>query len=550
MEQANSVSLAEDEQNGKRRRAFLVLLLLLVLATTCMVGYILGRSASAPLGQATDTVLLGPDETPARTATHLTGQVAYQDGSVAAGLKLELHSDPILTETDAEGVFLLPNVPFGDHRIFVYGPDGSVAAEQPVSVRQSKDEQGVSIVKKSDGSCAITVAVDVRILEIAIRLEDGGLDILPTGCTYADGSGLVTTPTGTASVESGAVVTPKGHVHLPDGTIVIPRNGEGAVAVILPDDTVIYLEEEMSGDGYSVETDGTVVLADGTVIRPGGRIVTPDGAEHSPGEGGVVVSWDGGVTPIGGSGSGEDNASPGSATGGGSVDNIAIGGGIPPFNGSVSENAASSGGGEAPSNGGSSTPGGNGNPSGGNGNQPGGNDVPPGKDEDPSDDGDVPPDDDDPSPSGSLSVYGKNRGGYVRWTQSSTIDLFYNRIGGEREKIAPGSSGYYLFKLQNTLSSKLNATVTLNESSFHLPLVFTLTPVDADGRATGDKVASGSLSADGGLAMKTDIDGNSVVGYRLDWAWPAEGNDALDTQAGSNDDLAYLLSMTIRAEQA
>ena len=97
MGQANEPSLQEDGR-GRRRRLLLALLLLVALTTASMVSYLLGRSASGPLGQATDTIQLAPEEASIRTATHLTGQVAYEDGSPAAGLKLELHSDPIVTE--------------------------------------------------------------------------------------------------------------------------------------------------------------------------------------------------------------------------------------------------------------------------------------------------------------------------------------------------------------------------------------------------------------------------------------------------------------------
>lgn len=161
-----------------------------------------------------------------------------------------------------------------------------------------------------------------------------------------------------------------------------------------------------------------------------------------------------------------------------------------------------------------------------------------------------PPETPDPPPDGSLSVYGENRGGnLVQWVQNSTIDLFYNRTSGMQEKIAPGSAGYYRFQLQNTLSSKLNVTVTLRESALHLPLAFTLTPVDEGGNKLAEGAVSGTLSTKGGLSLKAEVGAKAIAGYQLDWVWPAEGNDALDTQIGSGDNLAYFLSMIIHAEQ-
>lgn len=539
MGQTNNASVREDEQGGKRRRALLALLLLLALITTSMVGYVLGRSASGPLGQVTDTIVLSPQPS-GRTAAHLTGQVVYTDGSPAAGLKLELHSDPIEALTDAEGTFLFPNAPFGSHRILVYGTDGAVAAERPISIGQSAAEEGVSISESPDGGSAITLAVNVRMLEVVILLDDeGGLEIVPTGCTYVDGDGLVVTPTGSVTLESGAVVTPKGSVLLHDGTIVIPRSGENAVAVITPGDQVIYLEQEMKGDGYSVQTDGTVRLSGGTVVRPGGQIIAPDGTRHDPGQGGVVVEGGTVVTPIGGGsapGSGSDGGD--SSTGGSSA------GGDAPAGGTAGGNAPSTGG----ATGGETTTGGGAS---GGGTTPGGNtpgdDAPdtPGGGDNPG--GDTP----DTPTSGSLAVHGQNRdGGFSPWTQSSTIDLFYNKTSGQQEKIAPGSSGYYLFRLQNTLSNRLNVTVSLAESGLHLPLELTLTPLDVGGRAMEGRAVSGTLSADGGLDLSTDIAASAVAGYRLDWSWPAEGNDRLDTLVGSGDNLVYLLAMTVHAEEA
>lgn len=553
MVETSNASLQEDDKRNRRRRALLALVLLLVLITTSMVGYVLGRSASGPLGQVTDTILLSPQVPAGRMSAHLTGKVVYGDGSPAAGLKLELHSDPIVAHADDAGTFLFPNAPFGSHRIIVYGPDGSKAAERALTISQDEAEEGVSISKSDDGSSVITLAVNVRMLEVVIQLDDhGSLDILATGLTYADGSGAVVTPTGTASIDRGVIVTPNGSVLLPDGTIVIPRNGQNTAAVILPNDQVIYLDQDREGEGYTIKTDGTVELPNGASVRPGGQVVTSDGAQRGPGEGGVVVSGGNVVTPIGGTGSTGGGASTGGAPSGGGTSSgggASAGGSTPSGSGTPSGGTSSggnaSGGGNQPSG---NTPGGN---------PPSGTDTPgtdtPGGDTpvrpDPDPDPDT-PGGDDPA-DGSLAVHGQNRdGSFAPWTQSSTIDLFYNRTSGAQEKIAPGSSGYYLFRLQNTLSSPLNVTISFNEADLHLPLDLTLTPVDASGRPVGQQVAAGSLSADGGLALQASVAGKSDVAYRLDWTWPAEGNDRLDTLIGSGSNLAYLLTMTIHAEQA
>lgn len=518
MEQINSDFPQRGKEKERRFRPLFLLILFLAMITTCIVGFILGRSVSpAPLGQLIDTILLSPEEQTVKTAAHLTGRVLYADSSPAAGLRLELHSDPIPAVTDTDGRFLFPNVPFGEHRIIAYHPDGSLAAEQSVSIRKGEEGQGVEIVKE-DGGCTITIAVDIRMLEIIIQLEDGKITILSDEFSYADDHGRIITPGGTASVKDGVIVTPAGTVCLPDGRIVIPGGGDNA-AVILPDDTVVYPDKKMEGDGYAIEPDGTVNLTDGTEIKPGGQIVTPEGTEHPPGHSGIIVNG-GTVTPIGGTLTGNGSAPPDSSV-------TTPGGSTLPDSGNTlpGSNTSLPGGSEVP---------------------PGGSDTPP-VGSGPSDDGEG---DGQPSAGGSLTVFGENKeGSYVRWEQSSDIDLFYNRTSGAQEKIAPGSSGYYQFRLKNTRHSRLKIRLTLSEKELHLPLRFTVTSLDGDGHPAGEPSVSGYLPAEGSLVLETGIDGETAVTYRLDWEWPAEGGDALDTQIGMGENLVYLLSMDIRAEE-
>ncbi|MEI3230107.1 MAG: hypothetical protein V8S24_01925 [Gordonibacter pamelaeae] len=464
--------------------------------------------------------------------------MVYTDGSPAAGLKLELHSDPIEAQTDAEGTFLFPNTSFGSHRILVYGPDGAVAAERPLSIGRNAAEEGVSISESPDGGSAITLAVNVRMLEVVILLDgEGGLEIVPTGCTYADGDGLVVTPTGSVTLESGAVVTPKGSVLLPNGTIVIPRSGENAVAVVMPDDRVVYLEQEMKGDGYSVQTDGTVRLSGGTVVHPGGQIVAPDGTRHDPGEGGVIVEGGTVVTPIGG------GSSSGSGSGGGNASTSGTAGGnAPPTGGTVGGGTIAGGG----TTGGGMT----------SRRQRARRYAPrwrrharyprrrrfPRRWRDP------------------RRRYAAERLPRRLWTEPRRrllpldADQHHRPLLQQNERpagegFAPDRPAIYLFRLQNTLANRLNVTVSLAEDGRPAPgaHAHALGRQRArDGRQGGD----GVLSTAGGLNLRTDIAGSAVASYRLDWSWPAEGNDELDTLAGSGGNLVYLLAMTVHAEEA
>lgn len=154
--------------------------------------------------------------------------------------------------------------------------------------------------------------------------------------------------------------------------------------------------------------------------------------------------------------------------------------------------------------------------------------------------------------SGKLSISGQVPGGqYISWTQLSTIDLFYNRTAGEQAEIAPGSAGYYRFQLKNTRSRDLSIQLTLSEGKqVHLPLSFTLTPLNARGEKQNDLAVKGSFR-DGSttLELAAGIDGRDTVTYQLDWVWPFEsGDDAADTQLGEAGGL-YTLHLQIYAEE-
>lgn len=153
---------------------------------------------------------------------------------------------------------------------------------------------------------------------------------------------------------------------------------------------------------------------------------------------------------------------------------------------------------------------------------------------------------------GKLSVSGQVPGGqYVSWTQLSTIDLFYNRTTGDRAEIAPGSAGYYQFQLKNTRSRDLTIQLTLSEGKqIHLPLQFTLTPLNAKGEKQNALAVKGSFQ-DGSATLKlaAGIDGKDTVTYQLDWVWPFEsGDDAADTRLGEAGGL-YTLYLQIYAEE-
>ena len=132
---------------------------------------------------------------------------------------------------------------------------------------------------------------------------------------------------------------------------------------------------------------------------------------------------------------------------------------------------------------------------------------------------------------GELNIFAENRKGtFTAWEQQRVIDLFYNRETDRQQTIAPGSSGYYLFRLENSRDKKLNVTLGISRraGSSYLPLRFALRP---SGQKKGG--ASGTLESNNKLKLETAIAGNTSTVYRLDWEWPFEGRDEADTSAGS-----------------
>lgn len=544
MKQQNVPSLEENIQEKKRHYLPLfIFLLLLTLITSSIAGYILGRNTgTAPLGQVIDTILLEPEETEAlKTAFHLTGQVCYSDGTPAAGRTLQLHSDPITTVTDSKGAFLFPNVPQGEHTIYVLDGEGKPAAQRDVHVMREDTAGAVSIGLMEGGEYVIELAIDVRVLEITIELGKGEIYINPEQYSYATQGGTVVTPDGSASLRDGVVVTPGGNVYLPDGNIILPGGSKADPTYIIQSDDTVVMNQPLIGDDIKVAQDGTVTLPDNTVIEPGGTIILPDGTAKMPGSGGVIVG-EGAVTPIGGSTNDTtaENTSPNTPANQISSSPLPV---IPEPEEDSNMEIPVQGGNEESSpghmdNGGNNPPydtpavgGGNGKGSNEDGGNQGGN-------------GDV----NEPADTdvGVLQVSGQDRDGiFVGWEQDCTIDLFYNRITGRGEKIAPGSSGYYLFQLQNTRKEKLTITLKLSEAldSSHLPLYFMLSPQKESG-----KEVSGILSQTEGLILQTVIEGGETAVYQLNWEWPYDGGkDAVDTAAGDKGG-SYNLKLAIRAE--
>lgn len=609
MEEQNNASFGENKQEKRRRwLPLLLLLFILVLITSSIAGYILGKNTgSVQMGQIIDTILLAPEEETELIRFHLSGQVLYSDGTPAAGRLMELHSDPISATSDSNGGFLFPNVPEGEHTIYVMGEDGTPEAERMIHVVRDENSEGVAIDMSEGEEYIIEMSVNVRVLEITVELDSEELLINPDKVTYATKDGTVVTPTGKASSKDGVVVSPNGNVYLPDGTVVFPGGKEAdPTYTIEPDDTVV-VDKARNVDDIDVSSTGVVTLPDGTVINPGGVIITPDKDDYAPGNSGVIVG-DGDVKPIGKGEGGEKKPKPtptpaqSENTQGGSNHTGGTGNTTTPSRPSIPtptpvttvepvQKPTPTPAPETPTPRPTTTPRPTPEPTTTPRPTPEPTTTPrptPVPTITPTPEPETPtptpapvtptptpepvtptptPTPETPTPTpiptpteapvdpdaGEFQAYEKNReGNEVQWTQDCTIDLFYNRTSGIAEKIAPGSEGYYLFRLENTRKTKLDVTVTLTEGKdLHLPLEFTLTPVGETGKKLEKQSVTGDLSSENDvLTLDTEIGANTSRTYRLDWKWPFDGNDEEDTRIGSGSNLKYTLSMKLYAEES
>ena len=509
----------------EKRMPILLLLLVTALITSGILAYVLGKNAEIPLsGQSIDTIVLKPEISDAPANLYLAGRVAYSDGMTAVGHTLELRSNPMTTTSDSGGLFLFEKVPQGSHTLSILDGNGREAARCKVNIVRDAAAGSASIRRNNSGEYTgvytIEAAADVHVLEINVKLGKNAL-IIELAFSYATEDGMVTTPSGTASVKDGVIVSPQGNVFLPDGTVVFPGADKSVpTRILFPDDTLTINDPYAAGEIY-VSSDGTVTLSDGTVILPGGTIIRPNGKKETPGHTGVIISK-GEVTPIGGepdASSRPNNSSRPSSDPNGPLDKAQPlpGGKAPSQPGNTPQQ-------KEPSR--PQTP-----------EKPSGPQTP----EEP----DNPQEPDD----GTLYAYGqKSDGTYEEWSQGSDLDLFRNRTPGKSDKIAPGSSGYYLFQLKNSRRSNLRIQLELSEKDVHLPLTFTVTPLDNNGRKIEEKAVSGTLGGKS-ITLNTAIAAQSTATYRLEWSWPFSGNDSKDTVAGSGPIRVYTLYMNIHAEE-
>lgn len=464
-----------------KKKVLIFALLVLALISTVLVSFIIQNNTKQPV---IDTVVVNPLE---ERNIVLSGQIRYSDKSAFANGNVELHSDVMKTTTDEKGWFLFEEVTPEEHKLSAFDKDGKELASALINLKQLDSKTELNINKDKDNKYHIEISVDTRYLELSIELKDDLL-IIDSSNTYAvNDDGKVYNSKGVLDINDG-------YIRLPSGTVITEGNNIIHFPnVLTPDNTVIEIPDEgiILDDGTKVDGEGNITLPDGTIIDKDGTITDNDNDVYVPDEDiPVHITPDGEVEPI-------DPTPP---------------------NNNDDENK------DDPS-----TP-----------------DKPDVTDPDkPNVDPDNP---DDPEPNhndSTFDVKGQIKNSIGEWTTpwrvNTSIDLFHNQSGGVSKYkngvpvIQPGSSGYYIFQIENKRDTALELEIYIQEMSYHLPLKYRLAPIsNYDESLSNDLKWTNSVS----LKDKTVIRSGQVatgktVLYRLEWEWPYESNhDDIDTEQG------------------
>ena len=606
-----SSQAAGGSSGGRRRRSPLPILLPLVvilMLTSYMAGFHIGRSKDPNLmGKALDTITLIPENKTTDMKVHIAGRVVNADGTPYANGLVQLHSTPRETRTGDRGQFFFDNVEQGSHTLNLINEDGTVKAACQIQLNQQTAGAPAQIDYSGPGSYNLACSDAVQVVEMQVDLggdgdgETSGLSINQERFYYVTSDGLVGNREGTTRRDGKAAVLPGGTVVTADSTVVLPVG-----KAVLPDKSVVEIPSEgLTTEGGSVaKADGTVVTAEQTVIRPDGIIELPDGTTVPVDNGKIIHSennlltvdeikientYDGaggsgqqttenagdqtgqqpsepadpqnpdgtgtdgpdGVNSQGGNVSQENAGAPNQSDGNGSIPGQE-GAALPDGSTATQPTDPNGNGNSGTSGNPSGTPEGGSDNSGGNSGRP---TVPDDGDED-DDNEPEDPDDSGGSQGGTAGLKAEDYNSATQsWVQLTAVDLFSNKTAGPEKTIAPGSSGYYLFRLSNNNAFPITYTLKLAEDlekSFHLPIEYRL--VWVHGENDGNGVPQDGYTTPESLALEqVELTTGQTQIYRLEWHWPYEGadgwSDEKDTLVGTSSNRRYLVNLTIQAQQ-
>ena len=135
-----------------------------------------------------------------------------------------------------------------------------------------------------------------------------------------------------------------------------------------------------------------------------------------------------------------------------------------------------------------------------------------------------------------------------RYEYQRDLRIFENAAFQYTNKIAPGVSNSYDFRVHNIAVQAINYNIVFEEKTeYAINLRYRL-------RRGSDYVAGDEttwVSASELASAMTRLAGDSTDSYTLDWEWPYEGGtDAADTEAGEKMASEYSLGIKITFEEA
>ena len=128
------------------------------------------------------------------------------------------------------------------------------------------------------------------------------------------------------------------------------------------------------------------------------------------------------------------------------------------------------------------------------------------------------------------------------------LKIFENAAFEYTNKVAPGVSNSYDFKVHNETNNTIRYNIDfLEESEYAVNMQYRL-------RRGSNYVVGGEntwvSASDLKMATMKQLAKDGVDGYTLDWRWPYEdGKDAQDTEAGENMTSEYVLSIKVNFKE-
>lgn len=487
-----------------KKKTLIFVLCIMALISTILVSFVMQNNVKK---QVIDTITVEPID---KRNIVLTGRIAYSDEKPFADGKVQLHSDVRETRTDKSGWFLFEKVTPEEHRLTAYDKSNKELASATVYLSQSDGKTNLSIKKNNDDSYQIILSADSRYLELSVELKEKQLIIQPTH-TYA------VNDDGKAYNSKGLLNVSDGHIILPSGTVITENNDIIRYPfVVKPDNTVVKVPDKglSLDDKTKIDGDGTITLPDGTVVSKDGSITDNIGEDVPATDDAIHVTPDGDIETVKPSkpNNGSENTNP-----------------TTPSKPSDPENPAQPDDPAEPED-------------------PIEPDKPVVPDEPVVPDKPIDPDDPDNEPDHddtTFNVRGQIKNNIGSWTNpwrlNTKIDLFTNQSGGvSRYKdgkpvIQPGSSGYYIFQIENKREDALNVEIYIQEMTYHLPLRYRLAPVTYYDESLSDSVKwteSISMKKETVIRSGQIATGRTIL-YRLEWEWPFDsGHDDIDTEQG------------------